>query len=224
MRLLRLLSIQLLLLSAVGAAAQDYKYEVGGGAGIGFYMGDANTSTLYKEVGWAAGAVARWNLNYRWVLKGNLSTLRIAGDTDNFDNAYPNEASYQFERQLFDLGVQMEYNFLSYGIGKSYLGTSRIAPYLVAGVGVTFAPESGNHFWSMNIPLGLGVKYKIAPRWNVGCEFTLRKTMGDSLDSTELSDPYGIESLTIKNTDWYNMTLFTVTYDIFEIIQPCNNL
>lgn len=224
MRLFRLLSIQLLLLTTLCAAAQDYKYEVGAGAGVGFYLGDTNTTTLYKNTGWAAGAIARWNLNYRWVLKGNLSTLHIAGDTAGGDNAYPDEASYQFDRQLFDLGAQIEYNFMSYGLGKSYLGTSPFSPYLVAGIGVTFAPESGSPFWSMNIPVGFGVKYKFAPRWNLGMEFTLRKTFGDTLDSTQLSDPYGIESSSIKNTDWYNMTLFTVTYDIFEIIQPCNNL
>ncbi|MFR0835863.1 MAG: DUF6089 family protein [Barnesiella sp.] len=119
------------------------------------------------------------------------------------------------------MGAQAEFNFFNYGMGYSYQETSRISPYLLAGLGVSFAPASVIIF-SVNIPLN-GVKYKIAPRWNIALEFTVRKTLGDNLDGKDLKDPYRIESSAFKNTDWYSMTLFSITYEFGYRRKPCNN-
>lgn len=214
----------LLILFVARVTAQDYKYEIGVAAGLGFYMGDANQSALYYKPDAAYGVVFRRNLNYRWAIKADLITGRVRGDTRNFKNALPNGVQYNFSRQLIDLGAQAEFNFFNYGIGQSYLGTNRFAPYLIAGLGFSYAPYSRSSFFSVNIPLGVGVKYKLAPRWNIGLEFTMRKTFGDKLDGKVLEDPYGIKSSVLKNTDWYSCTLFTVTYDFGLKKKICNNL
>ena len=207
-----------------GVTAQDYKYEAGGALGIGFYMGDANQYVPFHHMKAAYGLVFRHNINYRWAVKANLSSMRISGDTKDFSNVFPEGKQMQFSRQLFDLGAQMEFNFFNYGIGYSYLGTSRIAPYLLAGFGFTFSPSGGDHSFNVNIPLGVGVKYKLSARWNIGLEFTMRKTFGDKLDGKALDDPYLIESSSFKNTDWYSFTMFSVTYDFGYKKRICNNL
>lgn len=222
MRKLLLIGIMLRIVS--GAVAQDFKYEIGGALGVGFYMGDANQYVPFHNTKVAYGLVFRHNMNYRWAVKANLSSMRIGGDTQNFANVFPEGKQVRFSRQLFDMGAQMEFNFFNYGMGYSYLGTSRIAPYLLAGFGFTFSPSKGDHSFNVNIPLGIGVKYKLAPRWNIGLEFTMRKTFGDKLDGKGLDDPYKIESSSFKNTDWYSFTMFSVTYDFGYRKKICNNI
>ena len=89
--------------------------ELGGGLGGSFYMGDANYTTPFKNIGVAGGFMARFIMNPRMSIKTNLMAGRISGNTKNFKNKYPDNGEVGFKRTLFDLGAQFEYNFLAYG-------------------------------------------------------------------------------------------------------------
>ena len=207
-----------------GAWAQDYKYEIGVEGGVGTYLGDANRSLLFRRVGFAGGAAFRYVINYRWAVKTTLSAVNLAGDTRDFDYHLPEGKHYSFNHWLYNAGAQIEFNFFNYGMGYSYLETSRIAPYLLAGLGICYSPAGGAQFVSASIPLGVGVKFKLAPRWNLAVEFTMRKTLGDSLDGKALDDAMGISSSFWKNTDWFSTSFFTITYDFGAKKKVCNNL
>lgn len=209
-------------------AQEEYTWELGGAIGGSFYMGDANSSTLYKNTGVAGGFMARYLLNPRMAIKSNLIAGRISGDTRNFKNMYPNGEYATFQRTIFDLGAQFEYNFWGYGIGNTYRGDQRITPYILGGIGFTFAPKPAKTVFTANIPVGIGVKYKAAPRINIGCEFTMRFSLSDQLDVTEkeglqLKDPYQIKGKGFKNKDSYSFTVFFITYDLFPKCKECNN-
>ena len=127
-----------------------------------------------------------------------------------------------------DIGAQFEINFLAYGMGAGYKKLSRITPYALVGFGLTIgmgggAPAKGG----INFPVGLGVKYKVKPRLNLGLEWAMHFSTTDGLDITreqrQLSDPYGIESGFMKNKDSYSFLMFFVTYDIFPKYRKCNN-
>jgi hypothetical protein len=79
----------------------------------------------------------------------------------------------------------------------------------------------------MNIPVGLGVKYKLKPRINLGFEWTMRFSTTDKLDATpegtQLNDPYGVKSAMFKNKDSYSFAMFFITYDMFPKYRKCNN-
>lgn len=80
----------------------------------------------------------------------------------------------------------------------------------------------------MNIPLGVGVKYKLTPRVNIGCEFSMHFSLSDCLDVThdeglKLDDPYQIKGKGLKNKDSYAFVLLFVTYDLFPKCRDCNN-
>ncbi len=101
-------------------------------------------------------------------------------------------------------------------------------PYIFMGLGVTVAPGSGKTFAGPNIPLGVGLKYKVKNRINLGCEFSFRKLFGDGLDVTDdsnafLDDPYHMKGSFLKNKDWYSFLLFTVTWDFGPRCRTCNN-
>ena len=213
----------------IEAQENEYRMEAGGMLGSSFYMGDANTSVPFKNLHFAEEAMARYIINPHMTLKANLTMGKISGNTENFDNKYPENKQVSFSRNIFDLGTQFEYNFWGYGIGQEYKGYRRFTPYILGGMGFTFAPAPAKDVFTVNFPIGVGVKYKIAQRLNIGCEITMRFSLSDNLDVTNkdgliLSDPYGIKGMGVKNKDSYSFTTVFVTYDLFPKCRKCNNL
>ena len=204
--------------------AQEYKYEIGGMAGGAFYMGDTNKNAIFKGMNPAAGAVFRYNINFRWAIKANLMWGRVSGKTEGMDNVFPDNAQTTFSRNLMEVGGQAEFNFFPYSDKFDYAGAKRFSPYVLLGIGLTMAPGGDKSFVSPNIPLGVGVKYKLKERLNLGCEFSFRKLFGDGLEGQEmLDDPYGVSSSALKNKDWYSFLLLSVTWDFGPRCRTCNN-
>jgi opacity protein-like surface antigen len=213
--------ILLLILSIIGSAtavAQEYRYELGGMAGMSMYMGDANQNSLFQGWNPAAGLIFRNNLNFRWAMKGDLFMGRITGDTKNVKNVFPNQAQASFSRSFFELGGQMEFNFFPYSDKFAYLNTSKISPYIFAGLGITLAPGKNQTFWGINFPLGAGVKYKLRNKLNLGVEYAVHKLFNDSFDAPDsvgfnLDNPYSVRNGLFKNRDWYNTLLISITWE-----------
>ena len=217
------------------ATAQEleYKMELGGALGGTFYIGDANAA-LFNNMGLAGGAKAAYIFNPRMSLNGNLLLGKISGSTDDVGTVYPSgtkgtPGTARFSRTVVDLGAQFAYNFFAYGTGKGYKGTHKLTPYIMGGAGFTYAPSPAEDVFTLNFPLGIGVKYKWRERVNVGIEWSMRLTWTDKLDVTskeglQLDKPYGLENGSIfKNRDGYSYTLLYVTYDLFPKYRKCNN-
>ena len=206
--------------------AQEYKYEAGVVIGISSYLGDANKSKLLLSPGMVAGIMYRYNINFHWAAKGNLLAGSISGDTRNSGNIFPNNGQSSFKRTFIELGGQIEYNFFPFSDKYAYLHTKRYTPYLFAGIGGTLA--TGEHvFLNANIPLGVGIKYKIKERLNIGMELSIRKLFGDDFDAPgntgtwNLNAPYGIKSSFLKNNDWYFLCMLNLTWDFGLRKEPC---
>lgn len=230
----------LLLLTGPAAMAQEedleYKMEVGAGAGVSFYLGDAN-STPFAHMGAMGGAIVRRNLNQRMVVKGNLAMGHISGTSEGrfiptdplsetAEGGMPTRVD--FARNLIDVGAQFEMNFWGYGRGGGFKEVSPITPYATAGLGLTLAVGGAGTDAGLCLPIGVGVKYKVRPRWNIGLEWTMRFTTSDRLDVSkaeqqQLFQPYGVKSIGLKNKDCYSFTMLFVTYDICPKLRKCNN-
>ncbi len=230
-----LVALWLLLPLALRAQELEYQMELGASLGPCFYLGDIS-STPFKHTSAMGGVVARRVFNPRMVLKGNLSMGHISGNSEGI--FIPTDATdktalggtlakVSFKRNLMDLGAQFEMNFWGYGTGEGYKGNSRLTPYITGGLGFTLAMGGGHTDFALNIPLGVGVKYKVKPRVNVGAEWTFRFTTTDKLDVTDTSiqpdAPYGIESAGFKNKDCYSFLMFFITYDLCPKYRKCNN-
>lgn len=200
------------------AQEAEYKMEFGVMGGGSFYLGDANYHTIYRDTKPAFGAFARYNLNPRMSLKFDLGYGGISGDATKSKNKFPNLSpeDMKFKSSVFDLGCQYEISFWGFGTGTGYKGNKRLTPYIQAGLGFTYC-----NVFTMNIPVGFGVKYKLAPRWNVGFDWTMRFALSDKLD--KIQDPYYIKSGFLKNKDSYSWTMITVSYDMFQKLRKCNN-
>lgn len=225
----RTLLIFIFIFSVNCAWAQDeeYKMEIGGMLGGSFYMGDANFTTPFRKMGFAGGAIWRYNFNPHMALKADLAVGRIAGDTRGGRTEFPQGQHVSFKRWLYDLGAQYEYNFWGYSWGERFKGNRRFTPYILGGLGFTFAGAPAEGVFTLNIPVGVGVKYKISRRVNIGVEFTMRFSLSDKLDVTnkdglQLNDPYQIKGSGFKNKDTYSFTTIFITYDFFKKCKGCN--
>jgi hypothetical protein len=221
-RIIRELLFAALLLPATTAIAQDepeYRLELGAGAGLVSYTGDFNGNLLKGMQPWGT-LLAKYHLNPRMALALNIGTGKIKGSTDNLDTWYEIE-HYEFNNQLTEVDFRYEYNFWAYGTGQEYRGARRLVPFITIGLGVTH--HSGeNSGVTMNLPLGGGIKWKMAPRLNLILEWVMRFTPNDNLDGRK--DVYGIKSSGLfKNTDCYSVLQLGVTYDLWAKCKVCNN-
>ena len=220
----KLVSLIFLLLSCSYAVAQEegYLMEIGLGGGGSFYMGDAN-SRLYNNTNGVFSLIARYNANSRFSLKADLAAAGISGSTENSYGILPGD-EVKFSRTLYDFGVQMEWGFCGYGM-EGWSGSRRLAPYGLLGIGMTFAPKPAQNDFAANFPVGLGLRYKLSERVNIGLEWTMRFSTSDRLDvthttGTSLQDPFMIKGKGIKNKDSYSFTMLYVTFDVFK--RPCH--
>lgn len=222
--------ISLLVALVAGAGyvrAQDvesYKFDVGVGLGMSGYLGDANESNLYKHPGFAANASLRYLFDSRWSLRAQLGMSGISGNTSEFENVLPDGAEYSFKSTVYDLGVRGECNFFAFGIGETYKRLKRWSPFLAVGVGVSMAHTGDDNFVGFNIPIGVGVRYKISRRLNLSAEFSMTKVFSDNVDSKELSDLYQIKSSFLKNTDWYSTLTVGISYEFGPRCVTCNRI
>ena len=89
------------------------------------------------------------------------------------------------------------------------------------GLGGTYVTGDSNNTFAMNIPLGLGVKYKIAERLNLGLEWGIHFAMSDKLDG--VVDPYTIKSSgAFKNKDAFTTLQLSLTYSFAAKCKTCN--
>ncbi len=208
-------------LATLGAGAQtelEYAMEAGGMLGTSSYLGDANYTGLFKNINAGGALMARYNLNLRMALKFNLGYGRLSGDASG--EAFPDDidrSALNFKKSVFDIGCQYELHFWAYGTGNSYKNTRRVVPYIQMGLGTTIA----GGIFSLNIPVGFGIKYKVAPRLNIGLDWTVRFSMTDKIDG--IADPYRIQSGFMKNKDSYCWTMLYVSYDFMPKLRKCNN-
>ena len=123
---------------------------------------------------------------------------------------------------MVDVMMEYEYNFWPYGTGHEYRGAVPLTPYITGGLGFTNVKTPGGSVFTTGVPMGFGVKYKVAQRVNASLEWMMHFTFSDKIDG--VCDPYGIESKGLfKNTDSFSTLQLTVSYDIWKKCKTCNN-
>ena len=220
-----LLSIMLVVAVCVKAQTEpEYRLELGGGVGAVTYLGDFN-GNIFKEMQPMGSLLAKYRFTPRQAVAFSVGYGQLKGSSRNAKTYYPTITDYNFKSSLVDVGLRYDYNFWPYGTGMEYRGAQRLTPYIYIGMGMTFAkPDNGEakSVATVNVPLGGGVKYKVADRLNLAVEWTIHFTGSDLLDGVK--DPYGIQSSGIfKNTDCYSQLRATLTYDLWQKCKTCHN-
>ncbi|MBQ7471220.1 MAG: outer membrane beta-barrel protein [Prevotella sp.] len=223
----KLLLFVILLGAVTLARAQsdpEYRMEIGAGIGTMAYQGDFNTS-ITKGQRPIASLHLRYNFNPYTDIHLSGTFGKIKGASDGLKTYYPEyqEVKYEFNRTLVDVSATFEYNFWPYGTGRDYRGAKRLTPYIFVGLGTTSASGGdGKSVFTANFPIGVGAKYKIADRLNLGIQWVAHFSLSDELDGVK--DPYYVNSKGIfKNTDGYTMLQVSLTYSFWAKCKVCHN-
>jgi len=223
MRKATLLLLMLAAMLNMNAQTDDeYLMEIGGGVGFLGYLGDYN-NVLTRDLQPMATLLVRRNLNPHMGLRLAASFGKLKGDERDVKPVYPSTGvtPYSFSRTLTDVSLTYEYNFWPYGTGHDYYGAKRLTPFVFLGLGGTYAVGDGSSVFTANVPIGLGLKYKVGQRMNVGVEWAMHFSMSDKLDGR--NDPYGITSSGMfKNTDCYSVLQLTLSYSFMPKCTTCN--
>lgn len=219
----RISFILIALLLSVSAMAQyrsldQYRFELGVTGGSSFYIGDANPVRPFHRAEVAVGALARYNITPRYTLKAAVTRGKVGGDTRDFNNKYPQDKQLSFHHSFWDMGLNIEFNFMDYGLPPYAHGYRWFSPYIFVGAGLTsFKDEFDNPRMEFNIPWGAGVKFKLWKRYNAGVEWSMHSLFTDDFDSAELSNPYQFKGISsIKNNDKYSVARVFLSIDIFK--------
>lgn len=220
-----LLSAMFALVPFLGVKAQDdpqYRMEIGVGAGLMAYEGDFN-GNVFKQMQPMGAFVGRYNFDPYKDLRLNIGMGKIKGSSSQVETYYPElqDNPYSFSNTLVDASLVFEYNFWPYGTGRDYRGAQRLTPFIFGGLGATFVKGTDKNVFTGNVPIGLGVKYKINERLNVGIDWSMHFSLSDELDGVK--DPTIVKSSGIfKNTDCYSMLQLSLTYSFSAKCRTCN--
>lgn len=219
-------AIMLTILPANAQEDPEYRMEIGVGGGLTGYLGDFN-GNLTKDLQPMVSALWRYNFNPYMGLKVNVMYGKMKGNSADVETWYPELADnpYEFNNSLVGFDLTYEYNFWPYGTGRDYRGAKRLTPFLFAGIGgdyVSIKDGDKSSAFTANVPIGIGLKYKINKRMNLGLEWAVHFTLSDELDGKK--DPYGITSTgAFKNTDCYSTLQLTLTYSFSAKCRTCHN-
>ena len=246
-KVLKIMMSALLLLVATTAGAQDdveYRMELGVGANLTTYHGDLS-SGLFSNMQPGGTVIFRAIINPRSAVRISAMVSKLKGDVGKAGTVFPDitEKKFSFSNTLGDLSVAYEYNFWPYGTGRDYRGAKRITPFITMGLGLTYAhckegtydysqghSESGEYtpqynssksIITGNVPIGVGVKYKIGARTNLSLDWQMHISFSDNLDG--MDDPYRIKSSGLfKNTDCYSTLTLGLTYSLSPKCSTCH--
>lgn len=210
-------------LSLMAQDDPEYRAEIGGGVGLLTYHGDLGggiLSGMEPEI----SLLLKYKGNPRTAWSFALGYGKLKGSSKNTETWYPatSDEVIDFSNSMVDASLKFEYNFWPYGTGREYRGAVRLTPYFALGLGFVYSDTPQGGVFAMQVPIGVGVKYKIATRLNLQVEWAIHFSGSDKLENIE--DPYGVESKGMfKNTDCYSLLQVGLTYDIWAKCKTCNN-
>ncbi|RYZ23692.1 MAG: hypothetical protein EOO16_03825 [Chitinophagaceae bacterium] len=220
------LAVLAMLLTMGASAQQGYvqEGEFGFGLGAAHYFGDLNTRANINRPKFAATAFFRKNFGNYVALRLSGSYARVGySDVYNKRNEYMRRRNLSFNSNIWELALQGDFNFYKF---MPYDEQNNFTPYVTFGVGLftydPFAYLGGEKYYlrtlgtegqgseaypdrraystmAMSIPFGVGVKYNLNNRMNIGFEIVHRFTNTDYLD--DVSRTYVEASVFPPNPD-----------------------
>lgn len=199
---------RILLVLLIPAAGFSQHLEAGILVGTSNYIGDLsnNSSNLYLgESKMAFGVLAKYNINYLFAVRAGLNYTKIGGRDSNVKNDdFVRMRNLSFQSKIIEFSLIGEVNIPGY---QAYALSMPISPYLFGGIsffnynprtryegnwvelqglgteGQGMAGRDAKYKLSdISIPFGIGVKYALNDKINLGLELGARYALTDYLD------------------------------------------
>lgn len=185
----------------ISVRAQDdpYRAEIGFQTGLNLYSGDVNTvadlssySKNLTNIKPDIGFLFRYRFNRRFAARIGYDYTAVKGTYSFTDQTSTHRVALNNPLHVFELCG--EFNFFDLENNPYKRFSKRFSPFIFAGVGGVLMPDyqrtESNSNYTSTIPFGVGVKWKIAERWNFNVLFTNRLLLGDHLEGlSEFDNP-----------------------------------
>lgn len=220
--LILLFSIPVLAMAQENAVRQEGEFGIGLGAA--HYFGDLNTRARLNRPKPAATAFFRKNFGNYIAMRVGASYARIGySDVYNTHNEFMRRRNLSFNSNVWELALQGDFNFYRFLPGDPYF---RFTPYITFGVGVfnydPYAYVADKKYFlrplgtegqgdtaypgrkpyssmAVSLPVGVGFKYALNERINLGFEVVYHFTNTDYLD--DVSKTYVDPAIFPNNPD-----------------------
>ncbi len=198
-----------LLLFFANQASFSQQVEVGIHGGGASYLGDLNQYNPVKISGISAGAFARLNFNPHLGLGLHYNYGKVKANDANSNNAQFRDRNLSFYTPLNEVSLLLDFNLFDL---YSYGPKRKFTPFIFLGVGAllynpktklngtayalksytTEAQTEEYNGYTLTIPYGVGVKYKVKDNWTIFSQIGYRTPFTDYID--DVSGVYPAQS------------------------------
>ncbi|HJV78980.1 MAG TPA: DUF6089 family protein, partial [Paludibacter sp.] len=214
-KLIRLFTLFVWATISANTFAQDnYRAEIGVAGGGSYYLGDAN-SQLFTNMHSAYGAFLRYRFDPRFAVKAEFTRItKLVGANDSFVN---------------DNGINvgdlcLEFNFFDLENNPFNRHSRIFSPFIFSGAGMMTDLYINQKHPEPFIPFGVGMKVKLAERWNFIAQWSNRLLLfSDNMENNPKYDnPKGLNGSNIFNNDLLSTITVGISFDFWE--KRCNCL
>jgi hypothetical protein len=219
------------------SATAQYTSEIGVGLGGLVYKGELSPNYQFENNRPAITAFYRKDISAPITLRGALLAGMLRAYDGNLEGINGNGAPLPAYRQanmkgdLYEASAVVEYNFFDYHYRKAKV---HFTPYVFVGLAGYLANtrtatnnsalpslnQSGTMV-GVSVPAGIGFKYALSNRWNLGLEAGARKVFSDKLDHIDGKTNGQTDLVGNPNDrDWYFFNGITLSYTFYKINCP----
>ncbi|KAF2336067.1 MAG: DUF6089 family protein [Flavobacterium nitrogenifigens] len=204
--------------------------EIGVFLGGSNFVGDVGKTTYIAPEKLAFGVLYKWNRSPRHSWRFSYTQSNISGNDVKSDETGRNQRGYRFDNDIKELSAGLEFNFFDFNLHDYH---TKVTPYVFTGLNLfvfdnlyryTSSPNviyAQKNRSSVAIPIILGVKSNISPRFILAAEVGARYTFTDNIDGSNpnTSNPNIMKFGNLNNNDWYIFSGMTLTYTFGK--KPC---
>lgn len=224
LKTIRLIGLSIICMWCAEVSAQEeYRAEIGISGGGAYYLGDANKQLFYNMQP-AVGGFIRYKFNPRVAIRADLVNTRIKGDFSSNNTIYP------LNKSINSAELVGEFNFFDFEKNKNNRLSKIISPYIFAGIGGMTGLYAGQALPEISIPFGVGIKYKVATRWNLHLQWSNKLLLADNMeemtemtDFTVLNNPSGLNGSNKFNNDLLSTLTVGLSFDFWKKQCDCKN-
>lgn len=220
-----LISFVVLILFFVAPAhgeQQPYLCDIGVQGGMGYYIGDGQKHPFMhpREV---YGGQFRYKFNNRWAvqLKGQYQRIAL-----KVDGATPVSEPILWTNNMINIDAVGEFNFFRYGEKTNDTRIKPITPYIFLGFGMALYDEMDDPYsnFALYIPLGIGMKWRFAPRWQMLVAWQHNIYFWDDVENREeLGNTYDMNGSNFMNNDITGQLTLGIVFEFAQQKGDCKH-
>ena len=207
----------------MSASVLAQKHEYGGGLGALFYTGDLQNKWVMSHTNIGGTFLFRSNVKDHLSMRLAFVGGKLAGSDQPARDAFSSARGASFDIFLSEFSGSLEYNFLDFRNKHRYI---QWTPYFHGGIalfGMAGVQDKRSTYSNVQlaVPIGIGFKYVINPKWVLAVEYGARFTFFDYLDNISEGDPFvkDYQYGNMYDNDMYHFIGVTLSHVIWKV--PC---